>query len=215
MVSRRQGIRRHLLRHQERPHGHAAAQGLGSGHDVRLHAVALPGEHMACPAHAALNLVQYQQDVLFFAEGLYTFQEFLGGRHQAALALDSLQDDCARLVVYQFLYAGQVVHPGESDVPDHGFEGLAVLGGAGDGQSSEGPAVEGMLHGYDLMVRAAVLLICVLAGSLDGPFDSLRAGIGEEHPVHAGDLLQLLRRPDSGHVVVVVGGVDHLVDLAC
>ena len=71
-----------------------------------------------------------------------------------------------------------------------------------------------MLHGDDLMIRASVLQIRILPGSLQRSLHRLRTGVGEKDPIHAGNRLQLPCRLNGRHIVIVVGGVNHLVDLA-
>ena len=56
---------------QKRAHGHAVSQGLGYGHHVRLDPVALPGEHVAGPSHAALDLIQNHQQAVLVAQGAH------------------------------------------------------------------------------------------------------------------------------------------------
>ncbi len=73
--------------------------------------------------------------------------------------------------------------------------------------------MERVVHGNDFVVSLAVLEKSVFSGSLERTFHSLRAGVGEKHPVHAGHCFQLLRRVDGRHIVIVVGSVQQLVYL--
>ena len=96
---------------------------------------------------------------------------------------------------------------------DHGLKGLPILGGARHRQGSHGPAVEGMVHGDNFMVVSAVFQVRIFPGRLHRPLHRLRPGVGEKYPVHAGDLPQLSGRIYSGHIVIIIGCMDQLVNL--
>ena len=81
------------------------------------------------------------------------------------------------------------------------------------GKRAEGTAVEGMLHGNDLMIRASVLQICIFPGRLQSAFNGLRAAVGKENPVHAGNLFHFHSRFHSRHIVIIIGGMDNFIDL--
>lgn len=61
-----QGVH-HLVTRDERPEGHAPAEGLGQTDDVGRDAVFLHGEQAARAAHAGLYLVENQQRADFVA----------------------------------------------------------------------------------------------------------------------------------------------------
>ena len=96
---------------------------------------------------------------------------------------------------------------------DHRLECLTVLGVACYGQSSHGSAMERMVHGNDLVIGTAVFQIGIFSGCLDGTLHCFRAGIGEKDAIHAGYFFDLSCRFDGRHIVIIVGSVDHLVDL--
>ncbi len=76
-----------------RPDREPAAQPLGQGQYVGLHAFGLVGEPCPGPADAALDLIDYQQragEIAGFPGGA---QITLRGRHDSALAEDGLQED--------------------------------------------------------------------------------------------------------------------------
>ena len=54
---------------QEGTYGKPVSQRLGHCHHVRLHAVMLPGKHFPGTAHAALDFIQYKEQVVFIAQG--------------------------------------------------------------------------------------------------------------------------------------------------
>ena len=71
VIARYQRAQSRLLIQHKGAHRNAAAQGLGTGHDVGLHAVLLPCEQVAAPAHTALDLIQNQKRVVLLAECLH------------------------------------------------------------------------------------------------------------------------------------------------
>src|SRR5690606_5971267 len=73
-----------LARGQAGADGHARAQALGQGHDVRLDAGVLVGEPLAGAADATLHLVEHEQPVLLVAELAQALQEFLMAEIDAA-----------------------------------------------------------------------------------------------------------------------------------
>ena len=82
-----------LLLGEARADGKAAAQPLGRRHDVGLDAGPFMGEELAGAAHAALDLVEEQQQAVFVADGAQALQIFARGRAQAAFALHRLDQD--------------------------------------------------------------------------------------------------------------------------
>src|SRR5581483_4287304 len=67
---------------------------LGDRDQVRLHAVVLDREEAAGAREAALYLVADHYDPVLVADGANALEELLRGRHEAAFALDRLDDDC-------------------------------------------------------------------------------------------------------------------------
>ena len=213
MIPRRQRRGAHFFRHEKSAHGHAAAQALRRGHDVGLHTVFLPRVHISRPAHAALDLVQNQKRAPLVAESPHALQEILLSRQHAALPLNRLQQNRAGFLRHGRLHALQIIQIRKPDISDHGLKGLSVLGISRHGKGSHCSAVEGTVHGNDLMIRGSVLQIRVLSGRLDSPLDGLRPGIGEKNPVHAGKLLELFCRVYGRDIVIIVRGMDQLIDL--
>ena len=58
----------YFLRHHKCTYRYTAAQCLGRSHDVRLHAETLPCIHVTGTSHAALDLIQNQQDIPLIAQ---------------------------------------------------------------------------------------------------------------------------------------------------
>ena len=73
VVSRLQGSGGRLFIQHKGSHRDTAAQGLGAGHNIRLYPVLLPGKISAGAAHAALYLVQNQQNVPVPTKRLHPF----------------------------------------------------------------------------------------------------------------------------------------------
>ena len=83
----------------------------------------------------------------------------------------------------------------------------------GHRQRSQTPAVEGVLHGDDLMPRMAVPAEGILFSRLHGALDRLRPAVGKENPVHAGSGKGFLRSFQNRHIVIQVRRMDHPVYL--
>jgi len=73
--------------------------------------------------------------------------------------------------------------------------------------------MEGMLHGNDLMVCSSVLQISILSCCLNGSFNRLCPAVCEKHSVHPGNLFQLFGSFNSRYIIIIIGSMDHLVDL--
>ena len=63
------------------------------------------------------------------------------------------------------------------------------------------------------MIRSPVFQVCIFARRLDRALDSLRSAVGKEDAVHTRYLFKLFRRFDSRHIVIVIRGMDDLVNL--
>src|SRR2546425_7372309 len=85
------------------------------------------------------------------------------GNVDASLPLDRLDDDRRRTVVERALHGAEVVVRHVLEAGDERLEALAVLLLAGGRHGGEGPAVEGVLRGDDLIAGRGVALLCVLA----------------------------------------------------
>ncbi len=141
----------------------AAAQALGHGDQVGLHAVVLHGEQLARASEAGLHLVGDQQHAVLVAQLAQAGEQ--GGRHgvKAPFALDGLHDDGGHALrvhrgleqhgngVQRLLHAHAGLLAGEGRVEDfarHGAEALLVGRHlARQCHAQLGAAMEGALEG--------------------------------------------------------------------
>ena len=75
---------------------------------------------------------------------------------------------------------------------------------SGNGERSDAAAVEGVIHGYDLVARMVVPGAGVLFRRLDRPLDGLRAAVCEKNAVHLTGREHLLGGVNGRPVVVEV-----------
>ena len=175
------------------------------------------GKQGAQPPHAALDLVENQQDVLFVAQLAQALEELLLPLDDAALPLEDLGEDGTGAVGDQRLHTLQVVKlrlPGAGNLGHENALIGRVIGGA---QGTHGAAVEGMTHGDDFIfpgcVDGFVAGSRIFLGHLQGPFVPLRPAVAEEDLAEFGCFDDLLRRLNGRHVVVIVAELGPLVQL--
>ena len=149
-----QGVH-HLVTRDERPEGHAPAEGLGQTDDVGRDAVFLHGEQAARAAHAGLYLVENQQRADFVAASAQRIQITRTGRTDAGLALHRLGQHTGR-AARNALQFGEIVelhglHVGQQG-PERPFP-LLAFGRPHHAHRTVGRTVVGAAHGDQL--RAA------------------------------------------------------------
>ena len=83
-------------------------------------------------------------------------QKFRVGREHAAFALHGLNDHRAAAVGQQLLHAVKIIELREENAVHQRTERFLVMLISRKGQSTDGPAVEGLLHGDDLMPARSV-----------------------------------------------------------
>ena len=105
MVARCKGFVCHPLCHEKGTNRHATAECLRTGHDIRLHIIVLPCEHLATSAHAALYLVKDKKNILFIAESSHSLDKLLLCRVNTALTLNSFHNNGAGFVCHLSLNA--------------------------------------------------------------------------------------------------------------
>ena len=193
--------------HRQGPNWNAAAQALGQGEGIGLHAQVLVAPEAAAAADPHLHLIEDQQDVAFIAEladpgkkgriaridapfPLQGFQQH--GRHPGTIGLALLE---------QGFKGGRVVVGEEAKPLHHGLEPLVILGLARGADGRQGAAVEAGLGREDHRPLDAAAGVAVFAGQLDRRLVGLSPRIAEKHPIGAavaGDparQLLLLRDP--------------------
>ena len=141
----------------------------------------IAGKPFAAAPHSALDLVQDQQDVFLIAQFPDLCQELRLRGIDPALSLNCFKKNCAGPVIYDRKHALKVVEVGKLHAAHQRLERILVMRVSGYGQGSDGPSVEGLVHGYDLVIVRTVLQEGVLSGCLDRTLNRLRAGVGEKH----------------------------------
>ena len=179
---------------------HAVSQSLRHRQDIRLHAVGLPCKHGAGAAHATLDLIEDQQQIMLIAELPYAPEKFLRRRIDTALTLDRLHDDRTGVFIDLRLYGIEIVEGCEAHTPDQRLKRCTVVVLAGHADRAHRTTVEGALHRDDLAAGPA-LIIVVATRDLQRALDGLRTGVREEHTVHPARRKQLLRRLDGRLIV--------------
>ena len=135
----------------------AAAERLGKRHDVGRNSGALMGEQLAGAAHAALDLVEYQEETMLVAELAQRAQERrLDGAH-AALAHHRLDHDRRRLAADGALDGIEIAEWNLIEAFDRRAETLKIFLLAAGGERRQRPAVEGAFKGDDaIALRRAI-----------------------------------------------------------
>ncbi|MNI48567.1 hypothetical protein D3C73_1031350 [compost metagenome] len=195
-------VREHagVLAGQQCGQRHAAADALGQRHDVGRDVGMLVGEHLAGAAHAGLDFVHDQQQLVLVGQLAQALHELLGSGEDAAFTLHRFQHDGDGLVVDQLLHRFQVVQFGLGEAFHLRGEHLVPARLARCGHRGQRAAVEAVVHGDDL-VGAVLLDLAPLARQLDGAFVGFAAAVGEEDAVKAGRAGQALGQLDRGNVV--------------
>ena len=201
---------------QAHPHRKAVPQRLGQGHDVGL-CLARPfvGEQLAGAAETALDLVQDQQHAMLGAQRPQVAQAVV--RHGAgpAFALHGLEQHGGGGRGGNGGLQGLVVAELHLDIAGQaGAEALHIGRIARRIDGGVGPAVERAVETDHVDPFRLAIGAVILAGGLQGAFQGLRPGIGEEghigeggvrqplgqgllllDPEHVGDVPQLFRLP--------------------
>ena len=178
-------------------HGEAVGDALGHAHDVRLDAGALEAERGATAEEAGLDLVDDEQDALLVAEVGDGAQIVVGGRPDAALALDALEHDGAdgaaagSGVLHGLAQRVDVVEVNGGKARRQRLEALVEDVLTGGGERGQRAAVEALVGAHD--TRGAVELdLAPAAGDLDGALVCLGARVTKEHaPGGAGGALDV------------------------
>ena len=203
-------------RHPDRADGEAAAEPLGHGDGVRLHAGMLIGEELAGPADAALDLVDHEQHVARAAELLDAAQEFRGGGIDAAFALDRFdQDGGGGLGVDGLVPGGEVVERGRGEAGQQRTEALLDLLLGRGGHAAEGATMESLLGDDDADAGAflAGLALAMETGELQQAFVGLGAAVAEDDATGAATQRKSVGEFALRFVAVEVADVDELAGL--
>ena len=80
-------------------------------------------------------------------------------------------------------------------------------------ECAHGPAVKRMVHRDDLMIGVPVPQKSIFARRLQRTLNRLRAAVCKKDSVHARNLFELLCRLDRGNIIIIIRGMNHLVNL--
>ena len=181
--------RRRLLGREAGAHREAAADALGGRHDVGDDAVMLIGIELPGAGDAALDLVEYQHQIMLVAGGAKARQELVrAGRMPPSPWIGSTQEAGGILVDrrqrrVEIVELRRTLKPGQQrrEAVDH----LGLVGGA---DRPHRPPVEGVGEGDEVVLVRVALGVMIAPRGLDRAFDRLDAGIGEEHSVGEGEV---------------------------
>ena len=201
-----------LLGGQEGAERKAAADALGHRHDVGRDAGPFVREQLAGAAHAALHLVEHQQQAVLVAQLAQGLEELRGDAH-AALALHRLDHDGGGLGPDGLFRRLEVAEGHEIEAGRRLAEAFQVLLVAGGGDGGERAAVEGALEGDDAPPLGLAVGEVVAPRQLDGALAGFGARIAEEHLVGERGLAQPLGETLLAGDAVEIGAVPQLARL--
>ena len=191
----------------------SAAERLGERHDVGLDAGTLIGEQLAGAAHAALHLVEDQQQAVLVAQRAQAAQEMVLRHAHATLALDRLDQDRGGLRADRLLHRLEIAERHLVEAFDHRAEAFEIFLLSARRERRERAAVERALEGDDAIALGLAVDRVELARGLDRAFHRLGAGIAEEDVVRkacgAQPVAELLLLGNAEQI----GDVDRLVRL--
>ena len=157
--------------------GHSTGQPLGNGHHVWLHPVLLVTVPGACPRHARLHLVEYQQGSAGISDLSQPLQESWIGQIDSSLALDWLDQDRAGFRASQLADSLQVIERGVIETGHQRAHALVVLRLSRRRGGPEGPAVETVVKADDAVATG---LGPVKSHQFQRPLDRLGPAVAEE-----------------------------------
>ena len=194
-VAARRHAGRSPLGGQARPHGKTAADALGDRHDVGADAGPFVGEEPPGAAHAALHLVEHQQQAMLVAKLAQRPQVRLRQHPDAALALHRLQQDASGLRANGGPDGGEVAEGHLIEAVHLRAETVEVLLLPAGGDGGQGPAMERAFEGDQAEALGCAVRRVMLAHHLDGALQRLGSGVGEEHRLGEGRVHQPTGQP--------------------
>ena len=190
----------------------AAAKALCECHDIRLDAVVLIAEHLACTADTCLHLVDDEKNALLDTELLNSLDVFEVCRMNAALALNELEHDRCSLGINSFDQSVDVVIRNMNKAGEIRFKRPLELSLARCGNCTHGPSVEAHVCRDDL-VLVNILIVEITSCELDGCFVGLSAGIAEEYLICKTCAAEPVCKLRLLWNVIVVAGMDDVLSL--
>ena len=191
----------------------AAAERLGDRHDVGRDAGVLIGEQIAGAAHAALDLVEDQQQAVVVAQLAQGAQERVRHHAHAALADDRLDEDAGGLAARSPSSQPRDRRRHLVETVDRRPEAVEIFFVSGGGNRRQRAAVERAFEGDDAIALRLALAGLIMARHLDRALDRLGAGILEEHGVGKGRRAQSVGEPFAFRDAIEVGDVPEFLRL--
>ena len=191
----------------------AAAERLRQRHDVGRHAGALVSEDLAGAAHAALHLVEDQQQAVLVAQFAQGFEELRRRCAHTALALHGLDHDRRGLRADRLLHRIEVAERDLVEALDRRAEPFEIFLLAAGGDGRKRTAVERAFESDDAIALGLAAGVLVFACHLDRALDSFRAGVCEECDVGEARLAQPVGEPLAVRHLVEIGDVPDLAEL--
>src|SRR5690606_33834123 len=190
-----------------------AADTLGAGQDVRGHAAVHVGVEFAGTTHAALHLIEDQQCIVLVTERPHRLKVFGTGRDHPALALYRLQHHGTGALGDLRFQGSNVIVRHVADSTDGRTEALGVLGLATHADGEQGPTMEAVAAGDDLVLVRTDIVVRAAPGQLAGRFVGFGAGVDEQHTVREGRRHELGRQAQRRFVGHDVGYMTELLRL--
>ena len=204
---------RRFFSQYESAYGNSASQRLCAGHDIRLHTVRLPCKISARTSHAALDLIEDQDNVFLITDFAESFKEAPFCRVDSSLALYGFCDNGAGFLCDLGFHTVQIVKISELHPADQRLEGFPVVFVSRNRKGSHASAVEGMIHGDDLIPLLFPLCISIFSGGFQGALNGLRTAVGKKRLAHAAGFHQFFSGLAHGLVVIQIRDVKEFVDL--
>ena len=190
-----------------------AADALGNAHNIRRHARPFMREEFARAADTCLHFVEHQQEAVLIAELAQAFETLRRHGADAALALDRLDQDRARLRT-NGLFQSLMIAEGHLIKAVNGraeaFEIFLVAAGRDGRQRAP---VEGPFKSDDPVFFRMSAGGLIFARHFDRQFHRLGAGIGEEDEIRERFVDKTLRQPLAFRDLEEIGRVPELFGL--
>src|SRR6266851_7582376 len=131
-----------LLPAKHGPDRQSIAQRLCEGDPIRQDFVMLIREHDTRPSHAALDLINQEQQTELIAERAQRFEEAIGRKANAAFSLDWFNDHAGGFGAHRLADGGDITVGNVEKTRRKRLETLVVFRLSGRGNGGERPSVE-------------------------------------------------------------------------
>src|SRR5699024_6612129 len=136
-------------------------------------------------SHAALDLVEDQDNVFLVADFAESFKKALLCRVDSSLPLYGFCDNGACFLCDLGFHTVQIIKISELHPADQRLERLPVMFVSRNRKGSHTSAVERMIHGDDLVPLLLSLGVSIFSGGFQSALNSLRTAVGKKRLAHA------------------------------